>query len=678
MEPENRKALIAQLSSPEEEERRLGMEALKDDLSESDLDWLTLPLSDESWRVRKEGIEGLARLSPTPELVASLVPLMDPEKELTLRNSIVEVLERLGHDAAILIIDHLDTDQTDVRKFLVDILGNIANPEAVPSLIVLLNDPEDNIRAAAAEALASIGDPSVCHSLLSAMEGADDWVNYSILGSLAQLKCREALPVLFKYLENQLLSKPALSGIGAMGSVEDGIRLINMVPNLTKGAAKSAFLAIGSIYRRHAFQEDSDSAGELRDPLSGISDDAMLQSLVSQLEVSDDPDDRKDILAALGMIGSKQSLESILNFVEDDALVRDMDLALLTLGKRDASLISGLLNHHDPLVRQRGIRTLQTLGDVGSIDEIYGLLGDESGHVRKDAAKAVSSLGDSSSIERLLPVLEDEYSDVAQSAAHALVHLGQRAPEDLAARIIPMLQDAAVPLYTLLIMILTEVQAPEWEDLCLKAAQNTEPEVRAAAVSCLKRSESSVAIATIINSLTDENAQVRVQAVVTLEELKHPEAVVPLKAAINDQDPWVRSAAVSALSAQPEVDPVDFEELLSGEDLMMQTSALDALGRLASAGSEKALKMLTEQYETGALEMKRSVCRILGRISGPMAFDLLKRAIKDNDPGIRVFAVHALSQRQETQVPDILQEAGEKDTDKLVREAIRSALEGRK
>ena len=291
---------------------------------------------------------------------------------------------------------------------------------------------------------------------------------------------------------------------------------------------------------------------------------------------------------------------------------------------------------------------------------------------------AVSGLGDSSSIERLLPVLEDEYSDVAQSAAHALVLLGQRSPGDLAARIIPMLSNAAPSLYTLLIMILTEVQAPDWEELCLRAAQNTDPEVRAAAVSCLKRSQSSIAMATIINSLTDENSQVRVQAVVTLEELKHPEGIVPLKAAMYDQDPWVRSAAVSALSAQPTAKPADFEELLMGEDLMMQTSALDALGRMAASGIEEALGMLMEQFETGSLEVKRSICRLLGKVDGVRAFDLLRKAMDDADPSIRVFAVHALSQRQEAQVQDILHEARERDPDKQVREAIRSVLEGRK
>lgn len=678
MEPDKRKALIAQLSSPEEEERRLAMEALKGDLSESDLDWLTRPLSDESWRVRKESIEGLSQLPATAQLVATLVPLMRPEMELTLRNSVVEVLERIGHEAATLLVEHLNVEQTDVRKFLVDILGNIANPETLPSLLVLLKDPDDNIKAAASEALAAIGDPSVCEELLRAMEGADDWVTYSLLGSLAKLRCREALPVFFRYLGNQLLSKPALSGIGAMGSIQDGIRLIETVPTLAKGPAKSAFLAIGSIYRRNVLNEDIDTARDLRGAVSEASDEVILKSMIAQLDVSDVLDDRKDILAALGMIGSKQSTDPILNLVEDDALAWDVDLALLTLGKKDVSLITGLLNHHDPLVRQRGIRTLKTLGSVGSLDVLYGLLEDESGHVRKDAAMAVSVLGDSRSIERLLPVLEDEYSDVAQSAAHALVVLGQRSPGDLADRIIPMLSNAASSLYTLLIMILTEVHAPDWEELCLRAAQNTDPEVRAAAVSCLKRSDSSMAMATIINSLTDENSQVRVQAVVTLEELKHPESIVPLKAAIYDQDPWVRSAAVSALSVQPAATPADFEELLKGEDLMMQTSALDALGRMAASGIEEALGMLIEKFETGSLEIKRSICRLLGKVDDDRAFHLLRKAMDDADPSIRVFAVHALSQRPEAQVPDILHEAGEKDPDKQVREAIRSALEGRK
>ncbi len=677
MEPEKKEALIAQLSSAHEEDRRQAMEELKGDLSESDIAWLIRPLSDESWRVRKESIEGIAQLPPTHQLVASLIPLMDPGEELTLRNSVVEILERQGHDVAVILLKHLDIDQPDVRKFLVDILGNIAHPDTVPGLVGLLADPEDNIRAAASEALAAIGDSSVCGRLMTAIEGADNWVVYSILGSLAQLKCREALPVFFQYLGDHLLSKPALSGIGGMGSVEDGIRLMEKIPTLSKGAAKSAFLAAGSIYRRHLIGGTIESAKILKEAVSLASDEHVRSNLISQLEVSDEIEIQKDIIAVLGMTGSEDVLEPILSFVEEDALAWDVDLALVTLGQAQVSLIKGLLNHQDHLVRQRGVRTLQSLGSAESLEDVYMLLEDASGHVRKEAAIAVSRLGDSRSIDRLLPMLEDEYNDVAQSAAQAIVQLGQNSPEDLADRINGMLLTASPDLYSLLIMILAEVQAPGWEELCLKAAQDTEPKVRAAAIRCLKLSGNPSAGATIINALADESPQVRVQAAVTLEELKHPEAIAPLKAAMFDQDPWVRSSAVSALSAHPGAAPADFKELLASEDQMMRTSGLEALGRMAAEGSEIALGMIREQFETGTVEMKRSICRLLGKIAGTGAFDLLKVALTDSDPGIRIFAVHALAQREEAVIPEILNEAAEKDQDKQVRETIRSALEGR-
>ncbi|MGD8353377.1 MAG: HEAT repeat domain-containing protein [Pseudomonadota bacterium] len=676
MEPETKKALIAKLSSPDEEQRRLAMEALKDGLSEGDLQWLIRPLSDESWRVRKEGIEGLSLLSPTPQLIAALVPLMDPGKELTLRNSVVEVLERLGAEAANMLVPYLNIDQNDVRKFLVDILGNIAHPDTVPALLELLNDPEDNIRAAAAEALAAIGDNSVCETLLRAMEGANEWFIYSLIGTLARLRCSKALPVFFDYLGNQLLSKPALSGIGAMGGLEDGLRLMGMAGSLSRGAAKAALIACGSIYRRHAMDQGVASCSRLTQAVLGVIDGDVLKALVSQVEVADDPDDRSDILAVLGMSGAKLSLDAVLRFVEDDALTRDVDLALWTLGSANPGIITDLLEHHDPLVRQRAVRTLEKMGSADSVLKLYELLKDESGHVRKDAAAAVSSLGDGESIEKLIPVLEDEYSDVARSAAQAIVHLGRKCPGDLAALIAPMLQNSGPALYTLLITILMEVQAPGWEELCLKAAQSTEPEVRAAAVSCLRRSSQRSAAATIINSLADENAHVRGQAVVALEELKDPEAIAPLKAALYDQDPWVRSAAVSALSMQPEAEPGDFSELLSGEDLMMQTNVLDALGRMAAEGNRNALWMLIEAFEQDSPEIRRSICRLLGKVEDHAALDLLVRALDDNDPGIRVFAVHALSQRKEHVIRDLLSKVGEKDPDKAVREAVRSVLEG--
>jgi HEAT repeat protein len=676
MEPDRKKSLIAVLSSPDEEERRSSMEELKGDLAETDLEWLVLPLSDDSWRVRKEAIEGLTRLIPTETLVAAMIPMMDPSRELTLRNSVVEALEGMGTNATPFLTLHLHVDQPDIRKFLVDILGNIADISTIPNLVELLGDAENNIRAAAAEALASIGDPSVAPSLMEAISDADEWVIFSILGALDKLRCPEALPIFFQYLHNQLLAKPSLSGIGSMGELTDGVKLMGMVPDLSRGAAKASFLAAGAIYRNHA-AEGFPATAQLRKAVADSTEESMVDFLVGQLSVSDQLEKRQSLLAVLGMVGTQKALDAVLQFVDDDALERDVSLAILTTGTIHPPLIAAMLDHYDPLVRRNAVQTLEKLGDKSSLDSLFDRLDDESGHVRKDAAKAISRIGDSSSIPALLPLLEDEYSDVAQAAAQALVVLGQTDPDELSAALEPLQVSPDPSLRALLLRIMTEVQTPDWQETCLKAIHDEEAVVRAAAVSCLKRSKDPNAVRVVINTLTDERPEVRVQAAISLEDLKSAEALAPLKAALYDQDPWVRTAAISSLSAQPGSVPEDLEELLSGDDLMMQTSVIDALGLMAVSGKKSAIGILERIFDSGTVEVKRSVCRILGKIDGEEARALIMKAVNDEDPGIRTFAAHALAESGGDSSAAVLQEMAQSDPDKAVREAVRVIVETR-
>ena len=223
--------------------------------------------------------------------------------------------------------------------------------------------------------------------------------------------------------------------------------------------------------------------------------------------------------------------------------------------------------------------------------------------------------------------------------------------------------------------ILAEIGATDWLDLCLVAAQDEDPAVRTAAIKCLGMSEDPSASRTIVNCLADESPEVRVQAAIALEELMPADALGPLKAALNDQDPWVRSAAVSAFSIQPGASPGDLSGFLDSDDLMMKTSVIDALGTMAARGHEEVLDILKDVYAEGGLEIKRSVCRILGGIQGPRVLDLLKEAVRDNDPGVRTFAVQALAERKEQEAVKILTETAESDTDKLVRETARTLLE---
>lgn len=675
MKAEMKRDLVGRLRSKDEEERRTAMESLKGEVTASDLDWLIVPLSDESWRVRKEAIEGLSQIQPTPDLIARMVPLMDPVRELTLRNSVVEVFERMGRQAAPLVAAHLGIDQPDIRKFLVDILGNIGDPSVSGQLAALLKDPEDNIRAAAAESLAAIGDPSLGRTLQDSLESADEWVVFSLLSALARLGNEESLPYFFRYLDNPLLAKPAISGIGRLGGVVEAVRLMEMTPGLSRGAAKSALLAVGMVHRRVCLKGQREESSRIRKAVLRWADRTLAGSLAEQFSVTDNVEKRQTLLAALGLLGTDKALAAILTAVEDDAMDWDVSMALLSIGLEDIDLLVGLLGHPTDLVRRKAVQIVEHLGDAELLPDLLPMLQDASGHVRKDAARAVAALGGPDMLPWLLPLLHDEYRDVAQAAGEAIVTVGRKAQGDLEGIVEPMYKAADPSEKALLLRILGEVDAQTHLKMFLTALHDEEPILRAAAVSCLRRVRDSSAVTAVLNSLTDETPEVRAQAAMALEELKPPEALEPLRAALYDHDPWVGAAAVSAFTAQPTMNPADLRELLEGDNLMIKTAVVEALGRLAQSGRTETLNLLEEAFDRESVEIRQSIARLLGKVKGERSFDLLLRAATDQDPSVRTFAAHALSEREESRAAGILGEMAANDPEKFVRDMVRSLME---
>jgi HEAT repeat protein len=352
-------------------------------------------------------------------------------------------------------------------------------------------------------------------------------------------------------------------------------------------------------------------------------------------------------------------------------------MALYRFGVRDAAALTVLLKNHDELIRRRVLQVLAKLGDPGLLENIYPMLEDESGHVRKDAAQAVSFLGGSDSIEPLLNLLTDEYHDVSEAAAEALVGLAEQYPEDLSRKIVVLVPEAPPEIKALLIRMLGQVDASGQMKLLLGALQDTDPIVRAAAVGGLKGTSDPAAATAIINSLTDESPSVRVEAAMALEILKPPGAAEPLRATLFDQDPWVRAAAVSSLSAHPDMVPGDLAGLMAGDDLMIKTTVVEALGQRVADGHEDVMDILEDAFAREAVEIRRSICRVLGRVSGKRSLAVLVRAAGDEDASVRIFAAHSLMDRPDAEVFEILRGLADSDPDRTVRDTIRSLMDSR-
>ncbi len=676
MDPEARETLISQLGSPDEEARRLAMLALKDDISEEDFKWLENPLSDESWRVRKEAIEGASSIKPSASLVRRLVSLMDPSHEVTLRNSVVEILEKMGTSAVMLLREHLGIDQSDTRKFLVDILGNIADRDSIPDLIPMLRDPDNNIRAAAAEALASIGDKSATKGLLDALVEADEWTAYSVLGALASIPAVEALGEFFKYLDKGILANQAIAGIGAAGGLEDGVRLLKTISSLSRGGAKAAFLASGQIYNRVVHSLGYDGTEALRDAVNEAVDQEILEHLVSRLETSENLEESRKIIAVLGLLGDAGFLRPLLRLIEDDALEPDVTDALVNLARKDVEPVLQLMEDPDELVRRRALLVLSKFGGDVSLEKIYPLMDDESGHVRKQAALTLSSIGDVDSVDKMTALLEDDYSDVAQAAAESIAALGSRDPDAVAGKLRPLLESSPPGGKALVIRVLAQVDPERNKTVFFKALQDVEPTVRAAGVSGLKKLKD-LDTAVVINSLADEDPGVRVEAALVLEELKVTGSAGPLTAALMDTDPWVRNVAASALVAQPELDENDLADLLETDDPIIKTSVIDALAARASGGSMENVDILRGIFASESVEIRCAICKAAGRIEGKKSLEFLFFAAQDEDSTVRTFAAHALAESGDNDALRLLEDLSENDPDKRVRSTVRSILSSR-
>jgi hypothetical protein len=91
-----------------------------------------------------------------------------------LRNGAMEVLVKFGPKAVPKLVKLLDDDNEEVRNFSTVMLGDIGSHRAVESLIRLLRDVDPNVRHGAAEALGKIGDRRAVEPLLSLRQG-DAW-----------------------------------------------------------------------------------------------------------------------------------------------------------------------------------------------------------------------------------------------------------------------------------------------------------------------------------------------------------------------------------------------------------------------------------------------------------------------------------------------------------------------
>jgi len=95
-------------------------------------------LGDADWRVRKTAVEALVGLRGN-DVLEGLLHSLSAHDNAGERNSAIEALIHIGSDSVDALLAAVETHDVDVRKFIVDILGEIKDPRSVPLLISRLD-----------------------------------------------------------------------------------------------------------------------------------------------------------------------------------------------------------------------------------------------------------------------------------------------------------------------------------------------------------------------------------------------------------------------------------------------------------------------------------------------------------------------------------------------------------
>jgi len=204
-------------------------------------------LGDEDWRVRKEAIGYFMQQANAVLKVEPIIDQLANPDNAGLRNAAIEILIGLGAQVVKILLQRMTAVDAEVRKFIVDILGEITCPSCVPALLPYLHDEDENVRYAVVETLGKLGSPDAVKGLLDLLEEADAGLQFTIFEALTAIGKGVPAAPLLAYAQNTLLRKSVLKCLGQLGDAAAIPVLLKGLSDPLRKNREVALLAFGRL-----------------------------------------------------------------------------------------------------------------------------------------------------------------------------------------------------------------------------------------------------------------------------------------------------------------------------------------------------------------------------------------------------------------------------------------------
>ncbi|MEE9524388.1 MAG: HEAT repeat domain-containing protein [Thermodesulfovibrionales bacterium] len=655
-----RKNLEKRLKSDNTEIRRQAVDELRRSTSESDITLLIEAMKDTSWRVRKTATEILKDQFSPDSYIEGLISLLHIDDNAGARNSAIDLLVSLDRKAVPSLIDAFNTDDHDVRKFIIDVIGEISDKRSLPLLLSALKDEDENVKASAVEHLGKLKEPSVVDALIDILKGDDLWIAYPAADALGRICNRKAIQPLVDSLENKTLREPALSALACFCDPETLDSIVPLMISGSRSIKEEALRTINEFYKKGISEEII--VNKIKEHLGDNAFDILLKFAWSSKS-----DIRLSAILLLGILKDFKAVQPLLDMSSEEDFRHEIKRALVFIGREIPDHIIGLFDTLN--ITQRRFITevaveIQRTEFSGLFEEF---LKDGDGHVRALAVEGLAGIGDIEMASKILPLLSDPFMDVQEAAVEALVVLKDGIDVDF---LLSGLSDKNARIRRNCSLTLGKTNAIKSVDSIGFLVKDHEVEVRKAAVSALSMINDPGNIRYMMIALTDEISDIRIAAAYALGSVCTEEATEALILLLSDPDEAVRVAAAKALGVVS--DGRAFKSLkksLSDKNGFVVAAAIEALGNMKTDDAKEAIiSMLSSRDD----EIKRTAISSLVNFMDVQ--EIIIPFLRDPDWATRKIAADVLGKQTDPSVTEILEEIYDDETDPTVRSTIREAL----
>jgi HEAT repeat protein len=594
---------------------------------------LLIALADQSWRVRKTAQEILLQDFSPEEYVPGLIGLLYMEDNAGARNAAIETLISLNRRATPYLVEAFREGDTEVRKFIIDILGEFRDRSALQVMLSALEDEDENVRASAVEHLGKLKEPTVVEALIDILEKGELWTAYPAADALGRIGDRRAIPALIGALPKKAMREPIIKALSLLGGGDILKYLVPLLKDSARSVREETLKALERLYKRGVSEEEIGTA------LKGAFGDESI-NMLAEHAWGNKPEVRVSAILVLGLLKDEKAVPKLLEIAQEEEFSGDAGRALAFISREKPGILLQYFKSENPYIKRFVVKVAGSVALPLYYGPFTELLKDEDGHVRALAAKGLAAIGEGRAAALIFPLLRDPYADVQEEAVSALLKLKEALKEEdllewAASREASLRKNAAI----LIGKTLKDEKAISALGFALKDENQG---VRRAVVAALGEIATPAAIKYLFLALTDESPEIRAAAALNLGgAASGEEALEKLRLLLSDSEDMVKAAAIKAFGMLGEKKTIPyFIGSINDPNGFVVTTVINALGRIKGPEAEKAL---LDMLASPDREIVRTAIKALAGFEG--AARHLVPFLKDPDWATRMAAVQALGEQ---------------------------------